>query len=173
MDNLKALSVKSVHALRIALGQKTLEIRSKPTHYRGPLVICVSKKSDGPAPDKVINLLHLGFRSDSGIGGPLGRPEGHALCVVDVVGWRKMLPGDEADAMHDYVPGAFVWKLANVRLIEPFPVRGRLSFFEVHDSLIRYRRTAEDRLSIPRTEFPPSPRNESRSSQAVGQALVV
>lgn len=146
---MKALSVKSPHAQRIAIGRKTLEIRSRRTHYRGDLLICVSK------------------RASAGLRDYHGAYLGHAICVAELYDCRAMLPGDEADACHPFLPGQFVWKLRNVRIIRPFPVKGQLSMFDVDDSLIHYRRTLEERLSFPRTEFPPSQFTESRSSFAL------
>lgn len=166
---MKALSVKSVHALRIAMGQKTMEIRSKRTHHRGPLLICVSKRSDGPAPDKMQNLIALGFRSKTSAIRLEDRPEGNAICVVDVVDCREMLPGDEADACHPFLPDHFVWKLSNVRPVRPFPVRGQLSMFDVDDSLIEFSgnsRGFEDRLLYSPTGSP-LPVHKSRSSSSL------
>lgn len=159
---MKALSVKSIYALRIALGQKTLEIRSKRTHYRGPLLICVSlREVKGHKVDDKAIL-------------------GQAICVVDVVGCRAMLPGDEADACHAYMPGQFVWKLANLRSVVPFPVTGQLAMFDVDDAKIVFKstdqtpvtnhqppfRTNEARLSLPPVPAPP-PELESRASFAL------
>ena len=42
---MKAISIKSPYAQLIQLGYKTLEVRSKPTHYRGDVIICVSLKN--------------------------------------------------------------------------------------------------------------------------------
>lgn len=105
---MKALSVWPVWGGMIRARLKSLEIRSRRTHYRGPLVICSSKR---PAYDAV--------------------PCGAALCIVDVVGCRPMTPGDEAAAGCAYAPGLWAWELENVRPLDPFPVVGRLGFFDV------------------------------------------
>ena len=47
---------------------------------------------------------------------------GHALCVVDLYNIEK------ADG--------YIWHLRNVRLIEPFPVKGKLYLFDVDDTKI-------------------------------------
>ena len=60
----KALSVKPYWANLIANGQKTVEVRSWNTDYKGPLVICASEKTI------VVNGHVL-------IGG-------HAICVVEL-----------------------------------------------------------------------------------------
>lgn len=65
---------------------------------------------------------------------------GKALCVVDLVGVRSFKQGKsmENDACVDWYPGAFAWELENVRLIEPFDVKGRLRLFNVPDDLVKY-----------------------------------
>lgn len=51
---------------------------------------------------------------------------GHAVCVVDLVDIKKAGGGE------------YAWILENLSLIEPFPVKGKLSLFEVDDNLIKY-----------------------------------
>lgn len=141
---MKALSVKSIHALRIAMGQKTMEIRSKRTHYRGPLLICVSQRE--------VKGLKV---DDKAI-------LGQAICVVDVVGCRAMLPGDEADACHAFIPGHFVWKLANLRSVVPFPVTGQLAMFDVDDAKIVFKSEANTTHNPQLTTDQPSRTNDAR-----------
>jgi hypothetical protein len=104
----KALSVRQPWASLIADGQKTLEIRSRRTHYRGPLLICVSSRPRLP-----------------------GLPHGVALCLVDLVDCRPMAPGDDRDSGVAVDTGLFGWVLANPRPVEPFPVSGQLGLFTV------------------------------------------
>lgn len=56
-----------------------------------------------------------------------GMLSGHALCVVDLV-----------DVSYNSDKDLYEWHLSNVRRIKPFPVKGKLNFFEVDDSLLRY-----------------------------------
>ena len=42
---MKALSVRQPFASQIVIGEKTIEWRSKPFNWRGPLVICASKSA--------------------------------------------------------------------------------------------------------------------------------
>lgn len=192
---MKALSVKSPHAQRIALGQKTLEIRSKRTHYRGDLLICVSQRPAAGEHRIAIPSFTCPRCKLTHHRGPLNGADcyrclrcgetylgtdiriakenvcGMGICVVELWGCRSMLPGDAADACHDYVPDHFVWKLRNARLIKPFPVKGQLSMFDVDDARIHYRRALEDRLSDSLDRVPPRPVHESRSSFALQFAL--
>ena len=103
---MKALSVKQPWANLIASGQKTIETRLWRTDYRGPLLICSSKK-------------------------PMIYPSGAALCIADLIDCRRMLPSDEAAACCEIYDGAYAWVLSNIRPIKPFPVKGQLGIFEV------------------------------------------
>lgn len=50
-DMFSALSVKQPYAGQIAYGEKTIELRSKTTAFRGDLLICSSKKPNIPGLD--------------------------------------------------------------------------------------------------------------------------
>ena len=110
---MKAISIKQPWATLILRGQKTLEARSWRTKFRGDVFVCSS------ATPKFNDL-----------------PRGQALCVVEILHCRPFAPEDSADAHCDFAEGLFVWELGNVRKIKPFPVKGRLGFFEVDDGLI-------------------------------------
>lgn len=111
--NVKALSLWPEWAMPVSLGIKTVECRTWGTEYRGPLVICSSNK-------------------------PLdGTIHGHALCVVDLV---SVVPFREEHCdyalIDEFKDGSFAWVLENVRLIKPFPVKGRQRIFDVPDESI-------------------------------------
>lgn len=97
---MKAISIRQPWASLIANGTKTIETRTWSTDHRGPLLICASK------------------------------PDGRALCVVDVVDCRPMKRADSKAACCEPYDGAFAWVLRNVKLLEPFPVKGQLRLFE-------------------------------------------
>jgi hypothetical protein len=105
---MKALSVKPIWAGLIAAGAKTIEVRSRNTRYRGPLVICTTKRPIEPS-----------------------IPGGVTLCIVDLVDSRPMQPADEHEAGVSCVSGAWAWELRNPRPLERMPVTGRLGFFDV------------------------------------------
>jgi hypothetical protein len=102
----KALSVRQPWANLIAQGRKTVETRTWPTAYRGDLVICSSKK-------------------------PLIYRAGVALCVVELYAVVPMGREHEAEACCELYPGAWAWKLRNLRPLKPFPVRGQLRIFDL------------------------------------------
>ena len=63
---------------------------------------------------------------------------GKAVCVATVTGCRPMEKRDEYNACCRQYPGAFVWRLENIRPVLPFEVRGYQGLFEVDDELILY-----------------------------------
>ncbi len=113
---MKAISIKQPWASLIAAGIKTREIRQWPTDHRGPLVVVSSRRP-------VIE----------------GHRHGAALCVVEVVGCRRMVPADVPFAcIRDFYPDHYAWELGAVRLVEPFAVVGQLRLFDLDDEAIRY-----------------------------------
>ena len=86
---------------------KTLETRTRRTHFRGDLLLCGAADS----------------RTDN---------RGLACCVVEVVDCWPMRPQDEPAAYIGCQPGRWAWKLENLRwLSEKFPVTGKQGFFYV------------------------------------------
>ncbi len=115
---IKALSVKQPWANMIASGKKTIETRTWRTNYRGLLLIVSSKLPDTAA------------MPASECPGPFGV----ALCIVEVMDCRRMLPGDIHAACCGWGSELYSWVLrpGAVRQIEPpFAVRGRPGLFDV------------------------------------------
>ncbi len=127
---MKALSVRQPWAQWIANGEKTVEVRSRPTHHRGTLVICSSAQ---PSPDFRDSVREHGL--------PLGR----LVCVVNVVDCVPMTEEhfDAACFLWDDLrvlpeDGAWAWILADARVIEPVPQKGKLNLWKVDDAKVRY-----------------------------------
>ena len=100
---MKGLSVRQPFASQIVIGEKTIEWRSKPFNWRGPLVICASKSA--------IIELDNGKRL----------PVGVALGIVDVVGCRPMTRKDlVAACCEDYEDEmyGFAWELVSPRELQ-------------------------------------------------------
>jgi hypothetical protein len=119
---MKALSIKQPWAGMIACGIKTIETRTRRTNHRGPLLICASLGADKAMLDWIKKV-----RKDCG---PMDI-RGQAICIVDVVDCRPMTKDDEEAAGCSVYPKAFAWVLANVRNIEPVPIKGQLGIYEV------------------------------------------
>ena len=105
---MKALSVKQPWANMIASGEKTIEVRTRATKYRGPLLIVSSLK-------------------------PKIEPAGCALAIVDLIDCRPLTKADEKFACCEFRPGLFAWVLRDVRKIRMIPIRGWLGIYEVAD----------------------------------------
>lgn len=118
----KALSIKQPWAWAIAYGFKTIETRTRPTNYRGKLLIVSSLK-----PDKA--RLEWFLRQTPHIESQI--EYGKAIAVADLVDCRPMTEDDQDAALCDISSGAFSWVLENIRRIEPFPVKGQLGLYEV------------------------------------------
>lgn len=113
---MKALSMRPEWAIQVVLGYKSVECRTWATDHRGPLLVCSSSRKSP------------------------GSIAGHALCVVDVEGVEPFGPEHlEAACMYpeEMPDAAYAWRLSEPRLVEPFPVKGRLRLFDVPDGLVK------------------------------------
>ena len=116
----KAVSVRQPWASMIAglvpgYG-KTIETRTWPTNYRGPLLIVSSFKPDTP-----------------GMHWPRGEYHyGKALCMCELIACRPMTVEDCENARCDLYDGAWAWVLKDIRTIDPpQAVKGRLRLYSV------------------------------------------
>ena len=120
---MKAISVRQPWASFLAGGGKSVECRTWRCNYRGPLLIC-SRKGDYPINDGLI------------------APGGMGLGVVELVDVRPMTEADVPAAMlfdddvEDALKG-FAWHVKPLYEVIPFPVKGKLNFFEVDDDLLK------------------------------------
>lgn len=114
---MKAISVQQPFAHWILCGEKNYEYRTWSTDHRGDLLICSSAnpKIEGTIP-------------------------GHALCVVNVTDVIQVTKKNYQELELDEPPVRgkilYAWKLENVRIIKPFPVKGKLNFYYIDDELI-------------------------------------
>jgi hypothetical protein len=127
---MKAISLWEPWASAIAVGAKKIETRSWPTRYRGPLLICASKRTmDAEAQDvaEYIRNTHPTFQPQYGM----------ALCIVtlvdcvptDNVYLRRLSP--EEHYLGNYDNGRWAWITADTVRIIPFPIRGAQGLFDV------------------------------------------
>lgn len=114
---MKALTILPEFAMNIALGAKTVEVRTWKTNYRGPLLITSSnKKFKGTIP-------------------------GHALCVVNLVDCVPMTKELATKALVNWRPDlkdCYGWILDDNRLIVPQPVKGKLSIWQCDCPIVYY-----------------------------------
>ncbi len=105
---MKALSVKQPWASMIASGEKTIELRSWRTRYRGRLMICSSKNPDTPP------------------------PVGCALAIVTLAYCKRATQADEERACCKVRVGRdYAWIFEDIRRIRPWPVKGAQKLFNV------------------------------------------
>lgn len=131
--SLKAISLHQPWASLIAFGLKTIETRSWPTSYRGPLAIHAAKRKPVVPSEWPLDLID---RVQRVIGPWRDLPRGRvvAVCNLDecvltryIYDWRP----DYREEIHfgDYLPGRFAWLLSNIKRIDSVPVRGRQSLW--------------------------------------------
>lgn len=123
---MKAISIRNPYAHFIMCGEKTIECRSWQTDYRGDILICSS------ANPKIKNTIC-----------------GHALCIVRLDGIEPFTKDHLHDACMSEVQAGktYAWHLSNLRIIKPFPVKGKLNFFNVDDDLIDIIDNGDDSLT--------------------------
>lgn len=120
---MKALSVRQPWADAIAAGQKWCEFRSRPTHYRGDLVICASKFDEG-------YVVDIGGKEK-----PL--PLGVMLCVVKIIDSRSTTDEDADQPGYDGNEGYYSWVFDDhIDILVPKPVKGMVNFFNIPDEQI-------------------------------------
>ncbi len=144
---MKAISLWEPWASLIRTGAKKWETRHWRTSYRGKLLICAAKRKH------IGELLHLlaDQRFQRGLA-PLVKEFwagvgicdlnfGKAVVIVDLTDCRPtydMTPEEIGTDVPfgDFSTGRYGWKLENLRVIEPFPVKGSQGFFNVPDEII-------------------------------------
>lgn len=122
---MKALSVRQPFANDICFGEKTIELRTWQTDYRGELVICSSKSG-----------VKTWLLSD---GVHYLAPTGTTICKVNLVDCRPATKADAEKAYceeSDITDGMWAWVLEDVVDLVPKPVKGKLNFFDVPSELI-------------------------------------
>lgn len=106
---IRGLTVRQPHAQLILLGEKTIELRSWCTRYRGDLLICA------------------GARADYDLAYPLGV----TLCLARLDDVRPYEPQDAPAARSRWRRGLLAWHLSHVRAVAQIPLRGALGLFAV------------------------------------------
>ena len=105
---MKALSLKQPWAGKVARGQKTIEVRTWGTAYRGPLAIHASK------------------------------PEGRIIAIAVLTDCRPFRFDDIFGAALQYFEeGRFAWTLSDIRAVSPgIPTRDRLGLWDVPPAVL-------------------------------------
>lgn len=109
---MKALSIRADYAADVFLGDKTIEVRSWKTSYRGDFLVCANReKIPGTIP-------------------------GYAICIAELKNIRPLLISDADAALFEpedfekhQMNELYAWEIGHVRIINPLPIKGRLSLF--------------------------------------------
>ena len=120
---MKALTICEPYAEYLACGSKTFETRSRPTSYRGPLLIHAGKSK------KFMQIAE-----------ELGLPEvtpqyGMIVAVGTLVACHLITPefmaglSDAERSIGFYAPGRYAWEISNIRKINPIEARGYQSLW--------------------------------------------
>ena len=123
-DFMKGLSIRQPWAWAIIHGTKDVENRSRPCHYRGPLVIHAGKSRSDLGELECIDGAPSADRLDFGA----------IIGVVDVV---DCVPVEQVDRNNEWADGPWCLILKNPRAIVPTPFKGMLSLFNVPAELVR------------------------------------
>lgn len=131
-----AISLWNPYGFFIAVLEKEYETRSWPTRIRGDVLICAAKKQDAEA-RAALQLVEVAsaLRKHGKTWEEL--PFGMALCVAALT---DCVPADSVpkarQCLGDFAPGRWAWRLTNVRLLVPYPVKGRQGFWQEPNPLI-------------------------------------
>lgn len=117
---IKAISIKDPWASLIRYGYKTIETRKWKTNYRGKILICTSINQDD------IAWNNIGYLLENKKTFP-----GHAICIATLVNIRPMIVNDQKKSLCNIYDNAYSWILEDIIKIKPFPVKGKLSLFNV------------------------------------------
>lgn len=116
---MKALTLRQPFASLVALGEKTIEVRTWATVHRGPILICSGSR------DCILD--------DGDI-----LPGGYALATASLVDVRQLSLDDLNAACIDTAPkNALAWVFTDIRELEPFAVIGRQRLFDVNPPFLR------------------------------------
>ena len=121
---MKVLSIKQPWADMIAAGQKTLEVRSWSTSYRGPLLVASCAQ---PERNEYAARWPAAPRDRLGI----------TVCIVDLVDVREGRASDAKAAGGFNPTGYFVWQLANPRRVAANQFKGSLGIRDVGPETMR------------------------------------
>lgn len=119
-----ALSWKQPFGMAMLHGK--IETRSWNTNYRGPVLICTSKKAYDLATVKRISgeklFIDMCLKMDNDTA--TIDLNGYAIAIGNLVDCRPMTPEDEAETFVKYSEGLYCHVYADVKPIRPFLWKG-------------------------------------------------
>lgn len=148
----KGFTVKQPYGDLLAIGAKHYEWRSKPTKYRGPVVIHAGKAVDE------MNFIFTTtdwtsdsvFKKREAIQGaidafygltPHRAVYGAIIAYADIVGcyrYEDLNNLSERERLFGYAqPGMWAWEIKHVNMVEPLPYKGQLGLWNIPYDVVR------------------------------------
>ena len=118
----------------ILSGAKTVEVRRRPTRYRGEVLLHASR-TYGP---RELALLEQLQRKGFDVPPPAEDTLGAIVGRATITGCRRMTEEDWAASLAEPGDGdLWAWQLADAATLPPFPLNGHLGLFDVEAALVR------------------------------------
>jgi len=162
----KGVTVRQPHADLLANGDKHYETKSKPTRYRGPVLIHAGKNPKGAiallaqmAAAKVTmrcDVFRPGTFVHEVVEALFPCPPyylsdktptlnvfefGTIIAYAEIVGCYPVEDiknlSERERLFGDWTPGRYAWEIAHVRRVQPLPYRGQLGLWNVPSDVMR------------------------------------
>lgn len=119
---MRVISIRQPFASLIACGEKTIELRSWPTKYRGPILVISGAKPWKPKWESP-------------------EPLGKTICLVELFECRLANKKDADAACFEPPKNWFSWILKNPQPVKNIPIKGRLGLYSPDDFLQKFLET--------------------------------
>lgn len=139
MENNKMLALSWKQPFGTAMLHGKIETRSWNTNYRGPVLICTSKRRYEWEAVKRISgedLLDQMIGSMNSLTGTADM-NGYAIAVGNLIDCRPMVKEDEAKTFVQFREGLYCHVYADVRPIKPFPWKGSQGWKTVDPEIVK------------------------------------
>lgn len=131
---MKSLTIHQPYAALIAAGLKTIEVRTRPTKYRGLVLIHAGignkdMRQYVAGNNDISEALAVAANSRA----ETIAIRGAAIAVAEIVDCVPFEAKHQRDALVSLAaaPNCYAWHLSNVRLIKPVEYRGQLGLYNV------------------------------------------
>lgn len=138
MNKIKVLSIRQPWTWLICSRIKDVENRTWKTNYRGRLYIHAGKSFDWNAIQfcRDIGEHHTAIMIYEYFCPCFGKITGHLDEFGAIIGYVDLVDCVQNSRSIWAEPGLFHWKVDNANFIDPVPLKGRLSIFEVDRGIL-------------------------------------
>lgn len=134
-QKLMALTWKQPFAELMLHGK--IETRTRPTKYRGWVLICAGKQAYSTAQVREISGAYQMIRMESVLAEYNPRYEGNAIAIGWLADCRPMELKDEDKCFVQYSPLRWCHVYQNVTLIKPLPWKGKQGWCRVPEEIVK------------------------------------